>query len=489
MCTTVQYLCWDKLYFLLLFSRPNADDDHYSQLLELAKKRQTTEFLQLIRSYKFDPSFFHNPDGILVYVAQSGSAECLEELVKMGVDINKYKCEGDSCQQPLFLVNVLKNPACVEIILEHGAEVNALNKVDRNALHVAIIDKAPIATVELLLKSGVDVNQKDTHGSTSLLYASTTTTDCVRLLLEHGADTNLPNKLGQSPLMLSIRPPNRKRTHCDIPKLLLNAGADVNAKDKFQRSPLHYSSSYKNADVAALFIDHGANINCADESNQTPLMFSIFYTDDRDSDACHRVLLEHDCDIHIIDTRGNSALHHAARCGRAQLLEELCQRGADINLKSEKGFTPLISSIQEGKINCMKILLRFGSELKSLQRHSNEIHQSIMQHGMRQNNTARMKTMYTLLLVAGLRINSQLPCDVQCQETKRMNSVPSLMHCSRVVVRQKLAKHNQHTNLFISVENLPLPQRIKNSLLYNVDLTITDERESDFNVRSVIQLA
>ena len=311
-----------------------------------------------------------------------------------------------------FLVNILKNPACVEIILEHSAEVNALNKVDRNVLHVAIIDKAPIATVELLLKRGIDVNQKDTHGSTSLLYASTTTTDCVRLLLEHGADTNLSNQLGQSPLMLSIRPPNRKRTHCDIPKLLLNAGADVNAKDKFQRRPLHYSSSYKNADVAALFIDRGANINCVDESNQTPLMFSIFYTDDRDSDACHRVLLKHDCDINIIDILGNSALHHAARCGRTQLLEELCQRGADINLKSEKGFTPLISSIQEGKINCMKILLRFGSELKSLQRHSNEIHQSIMQHGLRQNNTARMEN--NVHTTSCCRVTYQLPTTMRC---------------------------------------------------------------------------
>ena len=187
------------VFRFVIFCRPNADGDHYSQLLELAKKRQTTEFLQLIRSYKFDPCFFHNPDGILVLVTQSGNAECLEELVKIGVDIKKYKCEGDNRQQPLFLMNVLRNPACLEIFLEHGAEVNALNKVDRNALHVAIIDKAPIATVELLLKSGVDVNQKDTHGSTSLLYASTTTTDCVRLLLEHGADTNLPNQLGQTP--------------------------------------------------------------------------------------------------------------------------------------------------------------------------------------------------------------------------------------------------------------------------------------------------
>ena len=177
------------------------------------------------------------------------------------------------------------------------------------------------------------------------------------------------------------------------------------------------------------------------------------------------------------------------RCGRTQLLEELCQRGADINLKSAKGFTPLINSIQEEKINCIKVLLRFGSELKSLQRHSNEIHQSIMQHSMRQNNTARMETMYTLLLVAGLRINSHLPCDLQCQETKKITSVPSLMHCSRVAVRQNVAKHNQRTNLFISVENLPLPQRIKNFLLYNVDLSKTDETESDFNVRSVIQLA
>jgi hypothetical protein len=57
--------------------------------------------------------------------------------------------------------------------------------------------------------------------------------DIVKCLLSSGADINLCDKDGYSPLFTASI--NR---HCDVVKCLLSAGADINLCDKLGRSPL-----------------------------------------------------------------------------------------------------------------------------------------------------------------------------------------------------------------------------------------------------------
>jgi tankyrase len=72
-----------------------------------------------------------------------------------------------------------------------------------------------------------------------------------------------------------------------VVQILLQHGADVHAKDKGGLVPLHNSSSYGHLEVSQLLIKAGANVNASGESNELrnlqpllmllPLRFVVFY--------------------------------------------------------------------------------------------------------------------------------------------------------------------------------------------------------------------
>ena len=90
----------------------------------------------------------------------------------------------------LMIASSSGHNASVELLLTHGADINAKDKYGRTALMYAS-KHGHTAIVELLLNHGADINDKDNKGSTALMFASehghTATVD---LLLTHGADIN-----------------------------------------------------------------------------------------------------------------------------------------------------------------------------------------------------------------------------------------------------------------------------------------------------------
>jgi ankyrin repeat protein len=88
----------------------------------------------------------------------------------------------------------------VELLLAHGADVDARSENGRTALHMATIsDHRDI--VELLLARGADVNAQDNYGMTALHEAVRWgATDSLGLLLVRGADPGLRNNEGDAPV-------------------------------------------------------------------------------------------------------------------------------------------------------------------------------------------------------------------------------------------------------------------------------------------------
>jgi len=78
-----------------------------------------------------------------------------------------------------------------------------------NLLHIASM-RGDSKAVELLLKAGLDVNQRGDMGYTALHYAYwkgakwpahiNERDDVIRLLLEHGASTTVRNEFGKTPI-------------------------------------------------------------------------------------------------------------------------------------------------------------------------------------------------------------------------------------------------------------------------------------------------
>src|SRR5207237_8886113 len=76
---------------------------------------------------------------------------------------------------------------------------------------------------------------RPTGGLTPLLYAARSgCTDCVKALLDAGADVNHPNPDGVTPLMVAI-----DNFAFDTAKLLFERGANPNVWDWWGRTPLY----------------------------------------------------------------------------------------------------------------------------------------------------------------------------------------------------------------------------------------------------------
>ena len=58
----------------------------------------------------------------------------------------------------------------------------------------------------------------------------------------------------------------------DVVKLLLDHGADANVSDSYGRTPIFYAASAKDLEIIGLLVDKGADVNAKAESDQTPLM-------------------------------------------------------------------------------------------------------------------------------------------------------------------------------------------------------------------------
>ena len=75
----------------------------------------------------------------------------------------------------------------------------------------------------------------------------------VKYLLSSGADINLRDDDGQSPLFVASQ-----KGHCDVVKCLLSAGAYINLRNENGQSPLFVASSSGYYDIVILLTAHGA---------------------------------------------------------------------------------------------------------------------------------------------------------------------------------------------------------------------------------------
>ena len=80
--------------------------------------------------------------------------------------------------------------------------------------------------------------------------------DQVKLLISKGADVNMQNRMGWSPLRTGVQ--NSRRA---IVELLIAQGADVNAKDNRGQTPLHVAVTLGQKEVVELLIAKGADVN------------------------------------------------------------------------------------------------------------------------------------------------------------------------------------------------------------------------------------
>jgi hypothetical protein len=208
------------------------------------------------------------------------------------------------------------------------------------------------------------------------------------LLLEKGTDPNLADTDGRAALFAAVdmntmpvsnipmpKVIDNRLTSLDLIGMLLARGADVNAQLKSQQAyrakldrgtdtvlttgatPLLRAA--KAGDVAAvrLLLEKGADAKLATKAGVTPLMIAAgLGTKEEDTtgrskteaDTIKTITLLLDAgpgiDVDVInaaDNAGRTALHGAALQGYDQVVRFLAERGAKLDVKDQRGFTPL----------------------------------------------------------------------------------------------------------------------------------------------------
>lgn len=85
-------------------------------------------------------------------------------------------------------------------------------------------------------------------------------------------------------------------------------------------------------------LDAGADPNEPREGRPDDSLLSLAVSSEAEEAAF--ALIESGADVHFADSNGKTALHHAAESGSFELIQALLEAGADLEAKTQAGFTP-----------------------------------------------------------------------------------------------------------------------------------------------------
>jgi uncharacterized protein YgiM (DUF1202 family) len=121
------------------------------------------------------------------------------------------------------------------------------------------------ATILIISAFGARVQSQNLE-SVLLDAAAAGQTDLVRSFLDHGANIEVKNKLGATPLIFAS-----VKGHPQVVKLLLERGADVNVKTTTGITPLMAATTAGNAEAVKLLLEKGADASAKDQKGRTAL--------------------------------------------------------------------------------------------------------------------------------------------------------------------------------------------------------------------------
>ena len=345
-----------------------------------------------------NPNTRDTSDGetVLMVTARSGNADAVRALLEHGADVNAT--ESYRKQTALMWAAAERHPDVVKVLLAHGADWKLMSSYRETRLpklsaassitpfsrggftaFLFAAREGDIETAKVMLDAGVDINQTDIDNTSGLVVSIMNKHyTFAKFLLDRGADPNVTDVKGRAALYAAVDIRNedwsaipKRRLEDTYPSLtviqdIIAKGGKLDAKltkplpgrsgmdsgdTTLDEGTTPLMRAARSGDAAAMrvLLKAGADPKLATKEGNTALMFAagVGYRDKNtkgtEAEALESLTLcvELGMDINQKNAKGETALHGAASRGADTIVKYLVEKGAKLDAKTGRGFTPL----------------------------------------------------------------------------------------------------------------------------------------------------
>ena len=222
---------------------------------------------------------------------------------------------------PSSFPNSLFLSVLILLLLPVGVQAQAKKSTLRK-----LIRENDTQSVKVLISEGLDLNRTLHGGETLLLYTCRKQkTAMARLLLESGANPNIPNRHKEVPLLISV------------------------------------SEVFWSPEITQLLLEHGADLNYVGKYGASALRSAILHADTLAGTRLFDQLLERGVELNnpCKDCCSRTMLHYACSQGTGYMVNRLLEEGASTGAQDCKGRTPLEYARIAGRPEIIAILSGF----------------------------------------------------------------------------------------------------------------------------------
>lgn len=229
---------------------------------------------------------------LLICAAQYCRYEAMEFLVQQGLDVNAQNYDGESALMMVGYYNKGNIDKILDFLIKNGADVDIVdNNGNTGLMHLAsrpqiIQNSEQSRWASILIEESIDIDAKNIDDETALFKAAKANNhELIIALLDHGADINVLNYKGQTPIFLAghdyvntistLHDPTIISTYqdntCKTVDILLERGANINMVDEEEgyTSLLCHAEAGIDFKILELLVKAGSDLNHVNVFNAT----------------------------------------------------------------------------------------------------------------------------------------------------------------------------------------------------------------------------
>ncbi len=306
-----------------------------------------------------------NQISLLFHLLDQGAWKLVEVLLKRSVNLDQRDVSNRTLMHHAAKDGEIER---VKRLIGLGASVDVQDEQYATPLHLAA-QKGHIDVVRSLLreKGRINVNALDEFGRTALwLAANNGHNAVVEILLEAGADPNLADKKGQTPLVVALYDNKTRkepgRYHVQVANTLIRGGASIkpliNCMHPFT---LLEDTVVMNAlTLTRALVRNGVSVQTKEMGSGMTLLHKVLKRRPAEvvSSELIEQLLQCGFEVDVADNLGNSPLHYATNTHDAALL---LSRGAMLEEMNKDLWSPLFCAANQGNLDLVKLYLERGA--------------------------------------------------------------------------------------------------------------------------------